>query len=86
LGAALKPMFGSDIGHWDVLDAASVLTEAWTLMQAKLLTPENFRDLTFVNPAMLHLSMNPDYFRGTVIEDAAEKLLRHTPQRAAATA
>jgi hypothetical protein len=86
LGAALKPMFGSDIGHWDVLDAASVLTEAWTLMQAKLLTPENFRDLTFVNPAMLHLSMNPDYFRGTVIEDAAEKLLRQTPQHAAATA
>ena len=77
-------MFGSDIGHWDVLDAASVLTEAWTLMQAKLLTPENFRDLVFVNPAMLHLSMNPDYFRGTVIEDAAQKLLRQAPPRAAA--
>jgi predicted TIM-barrel fold metal-dependent hydrolase len=86
LGAALKPMFGSDIGHWDVLDAASVLTEAWLLLQAKLLTPENFRDLTFVNPAMLHLSMNPDYFRGTVIEDAAEKLLRQASQRTAATA
>ena len=50
------------------------------------LTPENFRDLVFVNPAMLHLSMNPDYFRGTVIEDAASKLLRHAPQPAAAKA
>jgi predicted TIM-barrel fold metal-dependent hydrolase len=76
LGATLKPVFGSDIGHWDVLDAKSVLTEAWNLVNAKLLTPENFRDLTFVNPAMMHLSMNPDYFKGTVIEDAAARLLR----------
>ncbi|HZB94224.1 MAG TPA: amidohydrolase family protein, partial [Stellaceae bacterium] len=84
LGAALKPVFGSDIGHWDVLDAASVLTEAWTLVTAKLLTPEDFRQLTFVNPAMLHLSMNPDYFRGTVVEDAAAALLRQRPQAAEA--
>ena len=72
----LNAVLGSDIGHWDVLDAASVLTEAWGLVNAKLITDENFRDLTFVNPAMLHLSMNPDYFRGTVVEDAAAKLLR----------
>ncbi|HME92412.1 MAG TPA: amidohydrolase family protein [Myxococcaceae bacterium] len=76
LGATLKPVLGSDIGHWDVLDAASVLTEAWSLVEAKLITAENFRDLTFVNPAMLHLSMNPDYFRGTVVEDAAQRLLQ----------
>ena len=75
LGAELKPVLGSDIGHWDVLDAASVLTEAWSLVTAKLITEQNFRDLTFVNPAMLHLSMNPDYFRGTVVEHAAAKLL-----------
>jgi len=82
LGAALKPVFGSDIGHWDVLDATSVLTEAWSLVNAKLLTPENFRDLTFTNPAMMHLSMNPDYFRGTVVEDAASALLRQGVPRA----
>jgi hypothetical protein len=76
LGAPLKPVFGSDIGHWDVLEAASVLTEAWTQVSAGLLSAENFRDFTFVNPAMLHLSMNPDYFRGTVVEDAAAGLLR----------
>ncbi|MGO8919498.1 MAG: amidohydrolase family protein [Stellaceae bacterium] len=79
LGATLKPVFGSDIGHWDVLDAASILTEAWSLVNAKLLTPENFRDLTFVNPAMLHLSMNPDYFRGTAVESATAALLRQAP-------
>ncbi|HUK09862.1 MAG TPA: amidohydrolase family protein [Stellaceae bacterium] len=76
LGAVLKPVFGSDIGHWDVLDAKSVVTEAWSLVNAKLLTPENFRDLTFVNPAMMHLSMDTDYFKGTVIEDAARQLLK----------
>lgn len=74
LGRVLKPVFGSDIGHWDVLDATSVLSEAWNLVNAKLLTPENFRDLTFVNPAMMHLTMNPDYFEGTVVADAARKL------------
>jgi hypothetical protein len=64
--------------------AAAVVTEAWSLVEAKLLTADNFRDLTFVNPAMLHLSMNPDYFRGTAVEDAAAALLRQMPQRAKA--
>jgi predicted TIM-barrel fold metal-dependent hydrolase len=82
LGATLKPVFGSDIGHWDVLDATSILTEAWSLVRGKLITEENFRDLTFVNPAMMHLSMNPDYFRGTVVEDAAAKLLRAAAPKA----
>ena len=86
LGTPLKPVFGSDIGHWDVLDAASVLTEAWGLVTAKLITAEDFRALTFVNPAMMHLSMNPDYFKGTVVEDAARDLLRQSPQKATAKA
>jgi predicted TIM-barrel fold metal-dependent hydrolase len=81
LGVTLKPVFGSDIGHWDVLDATSILSEAWSLVRGRLITEENFRDLTFVNPAMMHLTMNPDYFKGTVVEDAAAKLLR---ERAAA--
>jgi predicted TIM-barrel fold metal-dependent hydrolase len=83
LGATLKPVFGSDIGHWDVLDATSVLTEAWSLVRAKLLTEENFRDLTFVNPAMMHLTMNPDYFKGTALEAEAAALLKEKQPRAA---
>jgi predicted TIM-barrel fold metal-dependent hydrolase len=76
LGRALKPMLGSDIGHWDVHDAMGVLGEAWNLVNSKLLTPDNFRDLTFVNPAMMHLSMNPGYFEGTVLAGAAKELLK----------
>ena len=75
LGKTLKPVFGSDIGHWDVLDATSVLSEAWNLVNSRLLTPDDFRDLTFVNPAMMHLSMNPAYFEGTVLAGAAAELL-----------
>jgi hypothetical protein len=52
-----------------------VLGEAWRLVQAKLLTMDNLRDFIFVNPAMFHLSVNPDYFAGTVVEDEAKKLL-----------
>jgi predicted TIM-barrel fold metal-dependent hydrolase len=76
LGRVLKPVFGSDIGHWDVLDATSILTEAWNLVNSKLLTPENFRDFTFVNPATMHLAMNPDYFKGTAVEAEAKRLLQ----------
>jgi len=75
LGTELKAVFGSDIGHWDVLDVKSILSEAWSLVEGRLLTLENFRSFTFVNPAMLHLSMNPDYFEGTVVENEARKLL-----------
>ena len=75
VGAPLKAMFGSDIGHWDVMDAVSILSEAWSLVEAKLLDEENFRDFTFTNPAMLHLTVNPGYFEGTVLEDDAARLL-----------
>ena len=75
VGAPLKAMFGSDIGHWDVMDAVSILSEAWSLVEAKLIDEENFRDLTFTNPAMLHLTVNPGYFKGTVLEDDAARLL-----------
>jgi predicted TIM-barrel fold metal-dependent hydrolase len=86
LGTQLKAVFGSDIGHWDVLDAASVVTEAWGLVNAKLLTQDDFKKLTFVNPAMMHLSMDPDYFEGTVVADAARELLRQSAPKASETA
>jgi hypothetical protein len=76
VGAPLKPVFGSDIGHWDVMDATTILSEAWSLVDAGLMDRGNFREFVYENPAMLHLSMNPDYFRGTILEDDAEKLLR----------
>jgi predicted TIM-barrel fold metal-dependent hydrolase len=75
LGLPLKAVFGSDIGHWDVHDARTLLSEAWGPVEAGLMDRAAFRDFTFTNPAMLHLSMNPDYFAGTVLADEARKLL-----------
>ncbi len=75
VGAKLKAMFGSDIGHWDVMEAKSVLSEAWSLVEGQLLSREDFRELTFVNPARMHLGMNPHYFKGTAIAAQAAALL-----------
>lgn len=33
-----------------------------------MLSPDDFRELTFVNTARMHLGMNPHYFKGTAIE------------------
>jgi predicted TIM-barrel fold metal-dependent hydrolase len=75
VGMPLKAMFGSDIGHWDVMDAESILSEAWGLVDAGMLTRDDFKALTWTNPATLHLRANPDYFKGTAIESEAEKLI-----------
>ena len=46
------------------------------------ITRDDFRDFTFGNVVEMHTGMNPDFFKGTVIEDAAEKF--KTESKAAA--
>jgi predicted TIM-barrel fold metal-dependent hydrolase len=75
VGQKLKATFGSDIGHWDVIDATTILGEAYGLVDAGLITRDDFRDFTWTNPVSLHLGMNPDYFKGTRVEAEATKLL-----------
>lgn len=70
-GPPLKAMFGSDLGHWDVPDMNQVLEEAFELVERGLISEEDFRDFVFANPVSLHGDMNPDFFRGTAVEDAA---------------
>ena len=36
--------------------------------EKKLLDEESFRDFVFVYPSMLHAKMNPNFFKGTVVE------------------
>jgi len=74
-GNRLKAMFSSDIGHWDVSDMEEVLEEAWELVDHGLLDEAQFREFTFTNAAMLHAGMNPDFFKGTVVEEAVAGLL-----------
>ena len=85
-GAQLKPVFGSDIGHWDVPDMKNVLAEAHELRDDGLISQNDFRAFTFENPIRLHAGMNPDFFKGTVIEEAVDAFLAEEDETGAAAA
>ena len=51
------------------------LAEAHDLVEEGFLTEEDFRDFTFANMVHLHGGMNPDFFKGTAVEDEAAKEL-----------
>ncbi|MGH8012510.1 MAG: amidohydrolase family protein, partial [Candidatus Binataceae bacterium] len=74
-GARLGAVFGSDIGHFDVPDMAGVLNEAYELVDDGLITTDDFRDFVFTNPVRLWAGNNPDFFKGTMVEDAARAAL-----------
>jgi predicted TIM-barrel fold metal-dependent hydrolase len=85
-GARLKAVLSSDIGHWDVPDMREVLEEAHELVDYGLMTEEDFRDFAFVYPAELWTSMNPNFFKGTIVEGAVDRLLGCAPHAAFAEA
>ena len=69
LGAKLKAVFSSDIGHWDVTDVREVVAEAYELVEDEIMTLEDFRSFTFTNAVDLYTRMNPNFFAGTVLEN-----------------
>ena len=73
--ARLNAVYGSDIGHWDVPDMAEVLAEVLEPLEAGLMTQEDFRAFVFENPARLLTANNPDFFRGTIVEEDVKGLL-----------
>jgi len=75
MGVRFKPVFSSDISHFDVTHMTEVLEEAWELVEHELIDEREFRELTFSNPVALHGLMNPNFFKGTVVEAAAEREL-----------
>jgi hypothetical protein len=50
-----------------------VLEEAFELVDDGDLTEDEFRSFTFGNAARLHTSLNPDFFKGTVVESAVRE-------------
>jgi len=70
-GARIKPLFGSDIGHFDVPDMREVLAEAHELVDEGIITAEDFRDFVFTYPAEFWTGANPDFFNGTTVEHQA---------------
>ena len=73
MGARLRAVFSSDIGHWDVPDMRGVLVEAWESVEDGRLDEADFRDFTFCNAVDLFSAANPDFFVGTEVEQAAAK-------------
>jgi hypothetical protein len=73
--ARFNAIFSSDIGHWDVVDMRDVTAEAYELVEHGLLNEDEFRDFTFANVARMRCSMNPDFFKGTIVEGEVAKLL-----------
>ncbi|PYO17694.1 MAG: amidohydrolase, partial [Candidatus Rokuibacteriota bacterium] len=79
MGARLNAIFSSDIGHMDVPDMTEVLPEAYELVEHGLLSDDDFREFMFANAVRFWGEVNPDFFKGTVVEkQAAEVLARPT--------
>ncbi|HJU11234.1 MAG TPA: amidohydrolase family protein [Candidatus Binataceae bacterium] len=84
-GARIKPLFGSDIGHFDVPDMREVLIEAHELVDEGIITTDDFRDFVFNYPVEFWTGMNPDFFKGTAVEHQVAAWQRTvTPEQAAA--
>ncbi|MEM7408911.1 MAG: amidohydrolase family protein [Myxococcota bacterium] len=75
LGAQLRAMFSSDMGHWDVPDMAGILAEAWELVEDGHLDEAAFEAFVCTNPMRFYTSVNPRFFEGTRCADAAAKLV-----------
>jgi hypothetical protein len=74
-GVKLQSIFGSDIGHFDVIDMENVVTEAFEPVERGTIAASDFRDFVFANGVRLHGSMNADFFVGTAVEQAAASVL-----------
>ncbi len=70
----LRPILGTDISHWDAPVMNEVIVEAFELLEDGVIDAADFRAFTFENPIRLHTAANPDFFTGTVCEQAARAL------------
>jgi hypothetical protein len=74
-GARLKAFFGSDIGHWDVEDIRHCVPDAYKNVEKELFTDQDFEDFMFTHPVGLYTRQNPEFFKGTIVEDQVDQLL-----------
>ena len=70
----LSAVLSSDISHFDVSDMTEVLAEAWELVEDHGLSEEDFYSFAFGNAVRLWGDLNPNFFDGTVVENAARSI------------
>ena len=51
-----------------------VTDEAYEMVEQGLIGEDDFRRFVFENPGRMWLGMNPDFFKGTKVEQAARTL------------
>jgi hypothetical protein len=73
LGLQVNAFWASDSGHWDVPDLTEVLSDTWSLVERGALSEQNFKDLVFTHPHRFFSEKNPEFFKGTQVE---QKLLQ----------
>lgn len=76
MGAQIKAMFSSDLGHWDVVDIGDELHEAQESVDRGLMSEQDFKDFVFTNPMTVQTRVNPDYVKGTALEGAVATALK----------
>jgi hypothetical protein len=75
MGVRLRPVFSSDFTHFDVPDFKEVIPEAFELVELGFISDQDFREFTLTNAARLHTRNNPDFFKGTAVEQSVAKEL-----------
>lgn len=73
LGAELNAYWSSDTGHWDVPDLTETLAQTWDLVEQGVISEKNFKSLVFDNPYRFYTANNPDFFKGTAVEEKIKK-------------
>jgi hypothetical protein len=58
-----------------VQDMAEPVAESFELVEHGVIGEREYRELTFLNPARLHATGNPDFFAGTIVADAVTEAL-----------
>jgi hypothetical protein len=71
--ARLKPLYGSDIGHWDVPDMSKIAEDAYELVAHGVINESDLQSLLFDNAVSFWTANNPDFFKGTRVEGAAAR-------------
>ena len=70
MGVPLRPVFSSDIGHWDVPQIDAPVPQSYRLVERGLLSKEGYRAFVFDEVVALHTRANPGFFDGTAVESA----------------
>jgi len=74
MGVPLRPIFSSDIGHWDVPKLADPVPQSYRLVERGQLSKRAYRAFVFEEVVGLHTKANPDFFAGTSVESEVRAL------------